>query len=37
MVTWFGCWRLWHINICRLFNAKFIFIQIFSSITNNSG
>ena len=27
---------LWHINLCRLFNAKFIFIQIISSISNNS-
>ena len=27
---------LWHINLCRLFNAKPIFIQIISSISNNS-
>ena len=27
---------LWHINHCRLFNAKFISIQINSSILNNS-
>ena len=27
---------LWHINLCRLFNAKSIFIQIVSSISNNS-
>ena len=33
--TWFGL-VLWHINHCRLFNAKFIFIQINSSISNNS-
>ena len=29
-------WVLWHINLCRLFNAKSIFIQIISSISNNS-
>ena len=29
-------WVLWHINLCRLFNAKSIFIQIFSSISNYS-
>ena len=29
-------WVLWHINLCRLFNAKSIFIQINSSISNNS-
>ena len=33
-------WRLvgsvlWHINLCRLFNANSIFIQIVSSISNN--
>ena len=27
---------LWHIDLCRLFNAKSIFIQINSSISNNS-
>ena len=27
---------LWHINLCRLYNAKFIFIQILSFISNNS-
>ena len=27
---------LWHINHWRLFNAKSIFIQIISSISNNS-
>ena len=34
-----GClfvWVLWRINLCRLFNAKFIFIQINSSTSNNS-
>ena len=29
-------WALWDINLCRLFNAKSIFIQINSSISNNS-
>ena len=29
-------WFLWHINLCRLFKAKSIFIQIISSISNNS-
>ena len=29
-------WVLWHINLCRLFNAKSIFIQINSSISNIS-
>ena len=36
---WFVClfvWVLWQINICRLFNDKSIFIQINSSISNNS-
>ena len=33
----FFIWVLWHINLCRLFNAKlFIFIQMNSSIWNNS-
>ena len=27
---------LWHINICRLFNARSTFIQINTSISNNS-
>ena len=27
---------LWHINVCRLFDTKSIFIQINSSISNNS-
>ena len=30
------CLVLWHINICRLFNAKSIFMQIVSPISNNS-
>ena len=29
-------WVLWHINLYWLFNAKSIFIQIISSISNNS-
>ena len=29
-----GCLGLWPINLCRLFNAKSIFIQIVSSISN---
>ena len=26
--AWFGlvCWVLWHINLCRLFNTKYIFM-----------
>ena len=28
-------WFLWHINLYRLFNAKFIFIQIISSVSNS--
>ena len=27
---------LWHINLCRLINTKSIFMQIISSISNNS-
>ena len=33
---WLVNWVLWHINLCRSFNAKIIFIQIISSISNNS-
>ena len=29
-------WVLWHINLCSLFNAKSIFIQIKFSISNSS-
>ena len=29
-------WVLWHINLCRSFNAKSIFMQIVSSFSNNS-
>ena len=34
-LNWFGL-VLWHINHCRLFNAKSIFIHINSSISKNS-
>ena len=34
-VGWLVGWVLWHINHCRLFNAKSIFIHINSSIPNN--
>ena len=33
---WFCLVFLWHINHCRLFNAKPIFIHINSSVSNNS-
>ena len=33
---WLVGWVLWQINLCRLFNAKSFFIQIVSSISNNS-
>ena len=33
---WLVGWILWHINVCRLFKVKSIFIQILSSISNNS-
>ena len=37
LVGWLvGRLLLWHINLCRLFNAKSILIQIASSISNNS-
>ena len=29
-------WVLWHINLCRLFNTKTIFMQIVSSVLNDS-
>ena len=29
-------WVLWHINLCRLFNAKCIFMQLNTSISDNS-
>ena len=32
---WLVKWVLWHINLCRLFNAKSILIQIISSFSNN--
>ena len=34
--SWLVDWILWQINLCRLFNAKSIFMQIISSISNNS-
>ena len=34
-IVWF-VWVLWHINLCRLFNVQSVFIQINSSISNNS-
>ena len=33
---WLVVWVLWHINLCRLFNAKSILMQIVSSISNNA-
>ena len=33
---WLVGWILWYITHCRLFNAKFIFVQLISSISNNS-
>ena len=33
---WLVGWVLWHINFSRLSNAKSIFMQIISSISNNS-
>ena len=40
-ISWVDCNKLftcvlWHINHCRLFNVKSIFIQIISSISKNS-
>ena len=40
-VTWYcqwldGCLGFWHINFCRLFHTKSIFIQIISLTSNNS-
>ena len=32
---WLVAWDLWHINLCWLFNAKSILIQLISSISNN--
>ena len=28
VISWLVVWVLWHINLCRLFNAKSIFIKI---------
>ena len=36
ILIWLVAWVLSHINLCRLFNAKSIFIQIVCSISNNS-
>ena len=39
LVCLFVClfvWNLWHINLCRLFNIKYIFVKTNSSISNNS-
>ena len=33
---WLVVWVLWHISLGRLFSAKSIFMQIVSSISNNS-
>ena len=33
---WLIGWVLWYINLCGLFNSKSIFMQIISSISNNS-
>ena len=35
-VCWLVVWVLWHMNLCRLFNAKYTFIQIIGSILNKS-
>ena len=35
-VGWFAVWVLWLFNLCRLFNAKSIFMKIVSSISNYS-
>ena len=36
MYDWLVVWVLRHINLCRLFSTKSIFIQIISSFLNNS-
>ena len=36
LVVWLVVWALWHINLCRLFDAKSIFMQIISSTSNDS-
>ena len=28
VIGWLVVWVLWHINLCRLFNAKSIFMKI---------
>ena len=36
LVGWLVGWVLGYINVCSLFNAKYIFKQIISSISKNS-
>ena len=36
LVGWLVGWFLWHINLCSLFYTKSIFMQIVSSMSNNS-
>ena len=36
ILGWLVLRVLWHINLCRLFNAKSIFMKINSSISDNS-
>ena len=36
LILFVCCWVLWHTNLCRLFNAKSIFMKIICSIENNS-
>ena len=36
VVIWLVVWVLWHIKLSRSSNAKYIFMQIVSSISNNS-
>ena len=35
LVDWLVTLDLWYINVCKLLNVKFLFIQKFSSISNN--
>ena len=35
LVGWLVGWISWHVNLCKLFNAKSVFTQIISSISNN--
>ena len=36
LIGWLLIWILWHINLCRLYNATSIFIQMICFISNNS-